>query len=62
MTDLTATWERLEAQYGDEIKIVKVIISEIQEFHFNNSEHDRSLIKFVEKLEKGVEDLGAIKM
>ena len=39
---------------------MNVIISEIQEFQFNKSEHDRSLIKFVDKLEKGVEDLGAI--
>ena len=60
MTDLAAIWERLEARYGDEIEIVNVIISEIQDFQFNKSEHDRSLIKFVDKLEKGVEDLSAI--
>ena len=60
MTDLTAIWERLESRYGDEIEIVNSVISEIQDFQFSKSEHDRSLIRFVDKLEKGVEDLSAI--
>ena len=53
--------ERLEARYGDDIEIVNSVISEIQDFQFNKSDHDRSLIKFVDRLEKGVEDLSAIK-
>ena len=60
MTDLAAIWERLESRYGDEIEIVNSVITEIQEFQFNKSDQDRSLIKFVDKLERGVEDLSAI--
>ena len=60
MTDLTAIWERLESRYGDEIEIVNSVITEIQDFQLNKSDQDRSLIKFVDKLERGVEDLSAI--
>ena len=60
MTDLDVIWERLEARYGDEIEIVNSVITEIQDFQFNKSDHDRCLIKLVDKLEKGVEDLSAI--
>ena len=60
MTDLAAIWERLESRYGDEIEIVNSVITEIQEFQFNKSDQDRSLIKFVDKLGRGVEDLSAI--
>ena len=61
MKDIKSIWERLEARYGDDIEIVNSVISEIQDFQFNKSDHDRSLIKFVDRLEKGVEDLSAIK-
>ena len=52
MTDLAAIWERLESRYGDEIEIVNSVITEIQEFQFNKSDQDRSLIKSVDKLER----------
>ena len=54
MTDLTAICERLESRYVDELEIVNSVITEIQDFQLNKSEQDRSLIKFVDKLEKGI--------
>ena len=47
MTDLPAIWERLESRHGDEIEIVNSVITEIQEFQFNKSDQDRSLIKLL---------------
>ena len=61
MSDLEAIWERLQDRYGDEVDIVNVIIKGVQDFTFGKSDHDRSLVKFVDELERGIEDLTAIK-
>ena len=60
MSDIDSIWERLEGRYGDEVDIVNVIIKGVQEFPTIKSDHDRSLVKLVDQLEKGVEDLDAI--
>ena len=61
MSDLKAIWERLQDRYGNEVDIVNVIIKGVQDFTFGKSDHDRSLVKFVDELERGIEDLKAIK-
>ena len=60
MKDLTEIWERLESRYGDEIEIVNSVITEIQDFQLNKPDQDHFLIKFVDMLERGVENLSAI--
>ena len=52
MSDLTAIWKRLESRYMDEIEIVNSVMIEIQNFQLKKSDQDRSLIKFVGKLER----------
>ena len=60
MSDLDSIWERLQGRYGDHMQIVNVVLKSIQNFTFGKSDHDKSLVKLVDELERGVEDLDSI--
>ena len=60
MRDLKEIWERLQDRYGDNLEIVNCVIKGIQNFKFVKNDHDRCMIRLVDELEKGVQDLDAI--
>ena len=60
ITELNAIWERLQDRYGDDVDIVNVIIKGVQQFTFGRSDHEKMLIKYVDEIERGIEDLTVI--
>ena len=60
MNDIDKIWERLEARYGDSTEIVNVIVKGVEKFQFINNQQDRGIVRLVDQLEKGVQDLEAI--
>ena len=60
MNDIDKIWERLEARYGDSTEIVNVIVKGVEKFQFINNQQDRGMVRLVDQLEKGVQDLEAI--
>ena len=60
MRDIEDIWERLHDRYGDNLEIVNAVIKSIQSFRFVKNDHDGSMIRLVDELEKGVQDLTEI--
>ena len=59
--NLPAIWERLKERYGDTNTIVDAVLQELQDLHvpsFKNQ--DQGVLKLIETLERGVQDLSAI--
>ena len=61
MNDIDKIWERLESRYGDTQEIVHIIVQGVEKFKFIRNQHDQGIIDLVDQLEKGVQDLEAIK-
>ena len=60
MRDIDAIWERLHDRYGDNLEIVNTVIKNIQTFRFAKNDLDGSMIRLVDELEKGIQDLTEI--
>ena len=60
--DIDQIWERLEDRYGNATEIVNVVLQGIQQFQFskNFAERHQGIVKLVDELDRGVQDLGAI--
>ena len=60
--DIDKIWERLEDRYGNTTEIVNVVLQGIQQFQFGKNNHDRhqGMVKLVDELDRGVQDLEAI--
>ena len=61
LTDIEEIWSRLSSRYGDEVEIMNVVIESIHSFTFKGTDVDSAIVKLVDDLEKGVQDLDAIK-
>ena len=61
LTDLHSIWKRLTDKYGNEVDIVDAVIQDIQGANISKNSRDRGFVDFVGILEKGVQDLTAIK-
>ena len=53
-------WERLKDKYGDTNDIIDSVIREIEEVRIPSKNQDEAVIKFIEALERGVQDLTVI--
>ena len=61
MNDIDKIWERLEMRYGDSNEIIDIIVQGLESFKFTNrNNQDQDMIKLVDQLEKGLQDLAAI--
>ena len=60
LNDVNAIWERLHDRYGDEVEIMNTVIKEIEDLPQANT--NQSLVKLVNILEKGMQDLEIIDM
>ena len=60
MSDIDEIWTRLDSRFGDSIDLVSVVIKSIRDFRFGDTDHKQKLIKLVDELERGIEDLNAI--
>ena len=60
--DIDKIWERLEDRYGNTTEIVNVVLQGIQQFQFskNFNERHQGIVKLVDELDRGVQDLEAI--
>ena len=47
-------------RFRDSIDLVSVVIKSFKDFIFGNSDHNQKLIKLVDELERGIEDLNII--
>lgn len=61
LTDLDSIWKRLTDKYGNAVDIVDAVIQDIQSFNIPKNSRDRGFVDFVGILEKGVQDLTAIR-
>ena len=62
LTDIDSIWERLRSRFGDEVEITNAVIKSIQSLTFKPAgDSDKFLVKFVDEVERGVQDLSAIK-
>ena len=60
MSDISEIWQRLDSRFGDSIDLVSVVIKSVRDFRFGTTDHNQKLIKLVDELERGMEDLNAI--
>ena len=62
LADIDKIWERLENRYGNTTEIVDVVLQGIQQFQFskNYKERHQGIVKLVDELDRGVQDLEAI--
>ena len=61
LTDIDSIWERLQSRFGDEVEITNCVIKGIQALTLKPSaDSDKFLVKFVDEVERGVQDLDAI--
>ena len=60
MTNIDDIWERLQDRYGDSLDIVNAVIQGLQNFQFMRNNHDASMVRLVDELERGIQDLTAI--
>ena len=61
LTDIDSIWERLQSRFGDEVEITNCVIKGIQALTLKpGADADRFLVKFVDEVERGVQDLDAI--
>ena len=60
INDVDKIWERLHDKYGDNLEIVNSILKEIEQFSFPKGNHEQGLVKLVDALEKGLQDLEII--
>ena len=61
LDDIDNIWKRLTERYGNDVDIVDAVIQDLQQATISKHNHDRGLVEFVGLLEKGVQDLRAIK-
>ena len=60
LNSLEDIWERLTEKYGDTIEIVDSVIRDLRNITIPKMNQDQGLIKLIETLEKGIQDLTAI--
>ena len=60
--DIDKIWERLEDRYGNTTEIVNIVLQGIQQLQFskNHNERHQGMVKLVDELDRGVQDLDAI--
>ena len=61
ITVMSEIWDRLDAKYGYTTDIVNIVINDIENFQFPKQDIETGFIKLVDTLEKGLQDLAAVK-
>ena len=58
--DLDEIWNRLDSKYGNDREIINMVLNDVKKLDLHKGDWDASLIKLVDTLEKGTQDLAAI--
>ena len=61
ITVMSEIWDRLDAKYGYTTDIVNIVINDIENFQFPKQDIETGFIKLVDTLERGLQDLAAVK-
>ena len=60
LEDLDEIWNRLDSKYGNDREIINMVLNDVKKLDLSKGDWDASLIKLVNVLEKGTQDLAAI--
>ena len=61
LQSLDEVWERLESKYGNSSEVLNLVINDVKCLSIEKKNQERGLVTLVDVLEKGVQDLAAIK-
>ena len=61
LQSLEEVWERLESKYGNSSEVLNLVINDVKSLSIEKKNQERGLVSLVDVLEKGVQDLAAIK-
>ena len=54
-------WERLESKFGNSSEVLNLVINDVKSMRIERKDEERGLVMLVDTLEKGLQDLTAIK-